>query len=275
MIIGDAGSAPSLVSVPASFIVSSPARPGKTLLQTQHGARIFRFALKFSLNVSRNSCQTPTRTIGNHMYLSLGKAAKEAGVAKSTISKALSSGKLSYREKNSDGYKIDPAELFRVYPKITKTDADELSSNDWQSGQAGAETMPYSAKFEIQLAGLKNSDRGKRPPHHRPRSRPRAASRGPPPAHRELAGGARPAPKIARGPDRHRQASDRRAEQSRWRRFNARSGSGFSAASRRWRPKDFDCAARRNGRGFGRLWGDISAVTRPGSWCLCCPRGLP
>ena len=90
------------------------------------------------------------------MYLSLGKAAKEAGVAKSTISKALSSGKLSYREKNSDGYKIDPAELFRVYPKIAKTDADELTLNDWQPGQAGGETPPYSAKFEIQLAGLKS-----------------------------------------------------------------------------------------------------------------------
>ena len=61
------------------------------------------------------------------MYLSLGQAAREVGVAKSTISKALSSGKLSYRKKNSDGYKIDPAELFRVYPKTTKTDADELS----------------------------------------------------------------------------------------------------------------------------------------------------
>jgi hypothetical protein len=90
------------------------------------------------------------------MYLTLGQAAKEAGVAKSTISKALSSGKLSYREKNSDGYKIDPAELFRVYPKTAKTDADELLSNDWRQDEAGAETLPYSAKFEIQLAGLKS-----------------------------------------------------------------------------------------------------------------------
>jgi hypothetical protein len=88
------------------------------------------------------------------MYLSLGKAAKEAGIAKSTSSKALSSGKLSYREKNPDGYKIDPAELFCVFPKTAKTDADEPSSNDWQLAQAGAETMPYSAKFEIQLAGM-------------------------------------------------------------------------------------------------------------------------
>ena len=99
------------------------------------------------------------------MYLSLGQAAKEAGVAKSTISKALSSGKLSYREKNPEGYKIDPAELFRVYPRTTKTSADETAENDWQQGQTGTETIPYSAKFEIQLAGLKSSHRGKRPPH--------------------------------------------------------------------------------------------------------------
>jgi len=90
------------------------------------------------------------------MYLSLGQAAKEAGVAKSTISKALSSGKLSYREKNSEGYKIDPAELFRVYPKTSKNSAEETASNDWQLGQASGETIPYSARFEIQLAGLKS-----------------------------------------------------------------------------------------------------------------------
>ncbi len=67
----------------------------------------------------------------------------------------MSSSKLSHREKNPEGYKIDPAELFRVYPKTTKTHANELTSNDWQSGQADAE-MPYSAKFEIRLAGVKS-----------------------------------------------------------------------------------------------------------------------
>jgi hypothetical protein len=90
------------------------------------------------------------------MYLTLGQAAKEAGVAKSTISKALASGKLSYREKNTDGYKIDPAELFRVFPKTSKNGSDETASNDWQPGGAGAETMPYSARFEIELAKLKS-----------------------------------------------------------------------------------------------------------------------
>ena len=50
-------------------------------------------------------------------YLSLGEAAKAAGVAKGTISKALKSGKLSYSEKTSAGYKIDASELFRVFPR--------------------------------------------------------------------------------------------------------------------------------------------------------------
>lgn len=50
-------------------------------------------------------------------YLSLGEAAKAAGVAKGTISKALKSGKLSYVEKTTAGYQIDPAELFRVFPR--------------------------------------------------------------------------------------------------------------------------------------------------------------
>ncbi|MBJ7527137.1 MAG: hypothetical protein JHD10_07855 [Sphingomonadaceae bacterium] len=50
-------------------------------------------------------------------YLSLGEAAKAAGVAKGTVSKALKSGKLSYSEKTSAGYKIDTSELFRVFPR--------------------------------------------------------------------------------------------------------------------------------------------------------------
>jgi len=49
-------------------------------------------------------------------YLSLGEAAKAAGIAKGTVSKALKSGRLSYASKSTAGYQIDPAELFRVFP---------------------------------------------------------------------------------------------------------------------------------------------------------------
>lgn len=51
------------------------------------------------------------------MKLTLGQAAKEAGVSKPTLSRAIKSGKLS-AEKQADGsFSIDPAELFRVYPR--------------------------------------------------------------------------------------------------------------------------------------------------------------
>lgn len=53
----------------------------------------------------------------NAFYLTLGQAAKETGVSKATIFKAIKSGKLSYVEKTQAGYKIDPAELFRVFSR--------------------------------------------------------------------------------------------------------------------------------------------------------------
>jgi hypothetical protein len=57
------------------------------------------------------------------MKLSLGQAAKETGLDKSTISRAIKSGKLSAHRKESGGYEIDPAELFRVFsPASQKPD---------------------------------------------------------------------------------------------------------------------------------------------------------
>ena len=53
----------------------------------------------------------------NATYLSLGQAAKETGKSKGTISKYLKSGKLSHVSKEGNQYQIDPAELFRVFPK--------------------------------------------------------------------------------------------------------------------------------------------------------------
>ena len=57
-----------------------------------------------------------SETVKKQHYLTLGQAAKVAGVSKSTISKALSSGKMSAADKTDAGYKIDPSELFRVFP---------------------------------------------------------------------------------------------------------------------------------------------------------------
>lgn len=62
--------------------------------------------------MSENEPRQPT-------YFTLGEAAKVAGVSKPTLSKAINVGRLS-AEKQSDGsYRIQPAELFRVYPPET------------------------------------------------------------------------------------------------------------------------------------------------------------
>jgi hypothetical protein len=47
--------------------------------------------------------------------LTMGQAAKETGVSKATLSKALKTGRLGYVAKTRAGYEIDPAELFRVF----------------------------------------------------------------------------------------------------------------------------------------------------------------
>jgi len=53
--------------------------------------------------------------------LSLNRAAKEANVAKKTILEALNSGRMSAGKSDKGHWEIDPAELFRVFPK-TGTD---------------------------------------------------------------------------------------------------------------------------------------------------------
>ena len=48
--------------------------------------------------------------------ITAGQAAKRAGVSKTTISTSLKSGRLSYVEKVGNQYRIDPAEVDRVFP---------------------------------------------------------------------------------------------------------------------------------------------------------------
>lgn len=50
------------------------------------------------------------------MKLTLNQAAKECGRAKSTLSKAVKSGKLSHEKGDKGAYLIDRSELHRVFP---------------------------------------------------------------------------------------------------------------------------------------------------------------
>src|SRR3954453_6197480 len=67
------------------------------------------------------------------MY-TLGTAAKACGVSKTTIHRAIRSGRISARAKDDgQGYEIDPAELHRVFPPI----GAEGSGNGNGDGAAG------------------------------------------------------------------------------------------------------------------------------------------
>lgn len=60
------------------------------------------------------------------MGLSAREAAKAAGKAVTTITRAIESGKLSASRTDSGGYDIEPAELFRAFPKISSATPQEL-----------------------------------------------------------------------------------------------------------------------------------------------------
>jgi hypothetical protein len=63
------------------------------------------------------------------MSYTLGDAARATGKAKPTIAKAIATGRVS-AERNEDGsYRIDPAELHRVYPMIGSVEGNGLQKD--------------------------------------------------------------------------------------------------------------------------------------------------
>lgn len=58
------------------------------------------------------------------MKLSANEAARRTGKSVPTITRAIKSGKISAEKSGSGGYQIDPAELFRAFPAVTKPNAE-------------------------------------------------------------------------------------------------------------------------------------------------------
>ena len=53
------------------------------------------------------------------LYFTLGEAAKRANVSKPTLSKAVKTGRITAEKQPDGSYRIQPVELFRVYPPAT------------------------------------------------------------------------------------------------------------------------------------------------------------
>ena len=85
--------------------------------------------------------------------LSLREAAREAGVSKSTILRAIQRGRLSAARTDDGGYDIQPAELFRFYEPRTSADRP---GNDAVGQDAPASVQEATAVLQAENEGLRN-----------------------------------------------------------------------------------------------------------------------
>lgn len=99
-------------------------------------------------------------------FLTLSQAAKEVGKSKATISKAIVDGRLSVYERSSDGFKIDPAELFRVFAQNrslnTQTERYERPSEQGERPQINTQNTNIEVlkvKLEAAEQLLRDRDR--------------------------------------------------------------------------------------------------------------------
>ncbi len=84
-------------------------------------------------------------------YFTLSQAAQATDKSKSVISKALKNGTLSHVGKDDSGYQIDPAELFRVFPKNAVLERErERSRTPERTGENDPENPSLISSLEVE-----------------------------------------------------------------------------------------------------------------------------
>lgn len=94
--------------------------------------------------------------------LSLGQAAKLAGIGKTTLTRAIKAGRISAQRLDDGSYRIDPSELARVYPVTLAPPETVLATGDVvrhetpeRDTQDTPETLAKLAALDAQIEGLK------------------------------------------------------------------------------------------------------------------------
>ncbi len=87
--------------------------------------------------------------------LSLREAALQTGVSKSTIFRAIKTGRMSAARTDEGGFAIDPAELFRVYSPVAAERSAQREMGHDATAAATAEAASRLAAMEAELAGVK------------------------------------------------------------------------------------------------------------------------
>src|SRR3954453_22868687 len=97
--------------------------------------------------------------------LSIRDAARQAGVSRSSILRAIQSGRMSAPRKDDGGYAVDPAELFRMFEPRPAGQMDEAGPGGMGQAGQGAEppvtvagppeTDARAAALEAEIQALK------------------------------------------------------------------------------------------------------------------------
>jgi hypothetical protein len=83
------------------------------------------------------------------MSYTLGEAAKAVGKSKTTLHRAIKSGKISASKADNGSYVIEPSELHRLFPSVTTETPDApLHRNDME--QHGNALVTLSIRLEMQ-----------------------------------------------------------------------------------------------------------------------------
>ena len=85
------------------------------------------------------------------MKYSLSEAAKATGKNKTTIQRAIKSGKISANKGDGGSYEIDPSELHRVFPPVAaQRDAQHRQSNDTQQSKSASINSDLARVLELE-----------------------------------------------------------------------------------------------------------------------------
>lgn len=91
------------------------------------------------------------------MKYTAGQAAKAAGVATATITRALKSGKISGQKDENGAWMIDPSELHRIYPPISLKDHESTFVKHHATLVASSAIAPEISALERELQTLRDA----------------------------------------------------------------------------------------------------------------------
>ena len=81
------------------------------------------------------------------MSYTMGQAARATGKSKATILRAIRSGKISAEKSLNGVWRIEPAEVYRVYPKVSPDTGSEANNGAPRNPQLRFETLLLEERF--------------------------------------------------------------------------------------------------------------------------------